>query len=112
MVNSKKDILKNDVLKKFCKENGIAFIALFGSFARGEETSESDIDFIVRFKSTKSLFQIIEIRNKLSKILGRKVDLVTENSLSPYLKEKVMSEMEEVYVLNQCSLDRIQNLHI
>ncbi|HQJ61336.1 MAG TPA: nucleotidyltransferase family protein [bacterium] len=97
MVNSKKDILKNDELRKFCKENGIAFIALFGSFVRGEENSGSDIDLIVRFQNTRSLFQIIEIRNRLTEILGREVDLVTENSLSPYLKEKIMNEMEAIY---------------
>ena len=91
MVNSKKDILKNDELRKFCKENGIVFIALFGSFVRGEENSGSDIDLVVRFQNTRSLFQIIEIRNRLTEILGREVDLVTENSLSPYLKEKIMN---------------------
>ena len=97
MVESKKDILKNSELRNFCQENGIVFIALFGSFARGEENPDSDIDLMVRFSDTKSLFQIIEIKNKLTEIFGREVDLVTENSLSPYFKDKILDEMEEIY---------------
>ncbi len=97
MVESKKDIFKNSELRSFCQENGIVFIALFGSFARGEENPDSDIDLIVRFSDTKSLFQIIEMKNKLTEIFGREVDLVTENSLSPYFKDKILNEMEEIY---------------
>jgi len=52
---------------------------------------------MVRFSDTKSLFQIIEIKNKLTEIFGREIDLVTENSLSPYLKDKILNEMEEIY---------------
>ena len=97
MVETKRDILKNSELSGFCQENGIVFVALFGSFARGEEKPDSDIDLMVRFSDTKSLFQIIEIKNKLTEIFGREIDLVTENSLSPYLKDKILNEMEEIY---------------
>jgi uncharacterized protein len=96
MVENKRDILKNSELSGFCQENGIVFVALFGSFARGDEKPDSDIDLMVRFSDTKSLFQIIEIKNKLTEIFGREIDLVTENSLSPYLKDKILNEMEEV----------------
>ncbi|HDT11466.1 MAG TPA: hypothetical protein ENN58_01870 [bacterium] len=97
MVETKRDILKNSELSSFCQENGIVFVALFGSFARGDEKPDSDIDLMVRFSDTKSLFQIIEIKNKLTEIFGREIDLVTENSLSPYLKDKILNEMEEIY---------------
>ncbi len=53
-------------------------IGLFGSFARGEEHSESDIDILVKFKETISLLDLVKIHNELSLKLGKKIDLVTE----------------------------------
>ncbi|MCK4345636.1 MAG: nucleotidyltransferase family protein [Bacteroidales bacterium] len=61
-----------------------ARIGVFGSFARDEDTPESDIDILVRFKQTISLFELVRIERELTSILGKKVDLVTE----PALKNK------------------------
>ena len=61
-----------------------ARIGVFGSFAREEDTPESDIDILVRFKQTISLFELVRIERELTSILGKKVDLVTE----PALKNK------------------------
>lgn len=61
-----------------------ARIGVFGSFAREEDTPESDIDILVRFKQTISLFDLVKIERELTSILGKKVDLVTE----PALKNK------------------------
>lgn len=80
-----------------CKNNDISFLGLFGSYSRREQKKESDIDFLTRFSKRKSLLDHVRIERELSEILGIKVDLVTEKSLSPYLVEKIKSELKTVY---------------
>ena len=70
---------------------------LFGSFARGEETGESDIDLIADFVRRKSLLELIRIEREFSERLGRKVELLTEPALSPYLRERILRESRVVY---------------
>jgi uncharacterized protein len=60
-------------------------IAIFGSYARGEADNNSDIDILVRFARPKSLIQIVQIEDEIRKSIHMKVDLVTENAVSPYL---------------------------
>jgi len=65
---------------------GVWKVALFGSVARGEESSESDIDILVQFKEPIGLFALARLKRSLSEKLGRNVDLVTEGALSPYIR--------------------------
>ena len=61
-------------------------IGIFGSYSRNEESKKSDIDILVDFKEQKSILDLIEIEMELAEALKRKVDLVTETSVHPYLK--------------------------
>jgi predicted nucleotidyltransferase len=72
-------------------------IALFGSYVRGEEKQGSDIDIIVEFSERKSLLELVRIERELSEVLGIKVDLLTEKSISPYLIDTIRDEMEVIY---------------
>lgn len=81
-----------DKLIEICKRNDIVFLSVFGSFARGESTAQSDVDFLVRFSRRKSLLDLVRIEREFSEALGRKVGLLTENSVSPYLRERIKSE--------------------
>ncbi|MEA3486007.1 MAG: nucleotidyltransferase family protein, partial [Candidatus Aerophobetes bacterium] len=65
------------------KNQGARKIAVFGSYVRGEEKPESDIDVIVDFSDRKSLLELVRIERELSKALGIKVDLLTQKSISP-----------------------------
>ena len=56
-------------------------VGVFGSYARSEQDSDSDIDILVKFKETKSLLELVKIENELSEKLGIKVDLVTEGAI-------------------------------
>jgi len=86
-------------LAEICRKNDIVFMAVFGSFARGEQNRRSDIDIAVEFdrNSEKSLLDLVRIENELRKIFRRKVDLVVLNSLSPYIIEDVKKEMWVIY---------------
>lgn len=58
-------------------------IAIFGSVARGDETAESDIDFLVDFRSGASLFDLVRMQDDLEALLGRSVDVVSSGGLLP-----------------------------
>ncbi len=82
---------------QICKSNDISMIGLFGSIARGDSRSNSDIDILIKLSKPKSLLSIIKIERILSETLGRKVDLVTEKAISPYLRDRILSEMTVLY---------------
>jgi uncharacterized protein len=80
-----------------CRQHDVSMIGLFGSMARGEARKQSDIDLIVRFSKRKSLLAVVKLERELTEALGRKVDLLTEGALSPYLRERILNEMRVVY---------------
>jgi predicted nucleotidyltransferase len=74
-------------------------MAIFGSFARGEQKKKSDIDIAIEFEkgSQKSLLDLVRIENELRRIFKRKVDLGIFSSLNPYIMEDVKKEMRIIY---------------
>lgn len=72
-------------------------LSLFGSMAKGEETPESDVDLLVTFSQPVTLLQMVAFERELSEALGVKVDVVTEGSLSPYLRKQILKERQLVY---------------
>lgn len=87
----------NEIIINYLKENDAKCISIFGSYARGEEGPSSDIDIIVSFSTKKSLLDLIRIERELSKILNRKINLLTEKSISPYMIESIRKEMVIIY---------------
>jgi hypothetical protein len=77
----------------FRKNYSIENLGIFGSFAREDNTQTSDIDILVRFSQPLGFFKFIELENYLTKLLGRKVDLVTERALKPAIKNDVLREV-------------------
>jgi predicted nucleotidyltransferase len=86
-------------LAEICRKNDIVFMAIFGSFVRGEQNRKSDIDIAIEFErnSEKSLLDLVRIENELRKVFKRKVDLGTFSSLNPYIVEDVKNEMRVIY---------------
>ena len=80
-----------------CKANDIAMVGIFGSMARGEQTERSDIDLLVRPAKPKSLLSLVALEREISSALGRRVDLLTEKALSPYLRDRILSELQVLY---------------
>jgi len=86
-----------DKLIGLCPENDIAMLGVFGSTARGEATKSSDVDLLVRFSKPKSLLSAVALERRLSDAIGRPVDLVTEAALSPYLRDRILQDVEVLY---------------
>ncbi|MFO8109541.1 MAG: nucleotidyltransferase family protein [Thermoplasmata archaeon] len=81
------------ILKKRYK---VKEIRLFGSYVRGEEQEGSDLDILVEFHDTISLFDFVELKHYLEEILDVKVDLVMDSALKPRIGRYIKSEV--VYV--------------
>ena len=80
-----------------CRNNAVTSVGVFGSMARGEATPQSDIDLLVEFGERKSLLDVIRLRRELSMALGREVDLLTKEAISPYLRERILAEVQTIY---------------
>jgi predicted nucleotidyltransferase len=94
-MNNKKIFEKTAFL--YLQKNDVSFAGLFGSCARGSSTYKSDIDLLVRFSKPKSLFDLVRMENDLSTLLHKKVDLVTELSISPYMRDGILRDLKPIY---------------
>lgn len=79
------------------RQAGIRRAAVFGSFARGEATKESDIDLLVEFEGQKTLLDLAALKMRLEHTLGIPVDLITYQSLSPLLRDSILREQLPLY---------------
>ena len=80
-------------IQKIASRCGIGNLRVFGSVARGESGPASDIDFLVDLEPGRDLLDLIAAKQDLEDLLGRKVDITTERSLSPYMREFVMKDL-------------------
>lgn len=93
-----KDLSINDIFEilqtnqYLLKKYSVRKIGLFGSYIRKEETKKSDIDFLVDFEE-KSFDNFINLVFELEKIFNRKVDLLTEKGISPYMLPYIKNEV-------------------
>lgn len=88
------DVLKskrNDILR-LAAQHGARHVRVFGSAARGEAAPTSDIDLLVRMDRGRSLLDLIKLSQELESVLHRKVDILTDEGLSPYLQQRILDE--------------------
>ena len=85
------------IIAKLAKENHISYLALFGSHARGEQKKDSDIDLLVEFSKPIGLLHLIHTEHQLEDALGKKVDLITKNGLSKYIKPYIQDDLLTIY---------------
>jgi uncharacterized protein len=72
--------------------HGASNVRVFGSVGRGEQGTSSDLDLLVDMAKGRSLFDLIALSNDLEESLGVEVDVLTEASLSPYIRDRVLDE--------------------
>lgn len=71
----------------------VSRIGVFGSFARGEANESSDVDILVEFSQTVGLFHFLELQQRLSEIVERRVDLGEPESIKPLIKDSILVEV-------------------
>ena len=84
---------KRNELLKIASKYGVSNIRVFGSVVRGEEKKTSDIDFLVSQGKGVSLFEIVRFKREVEKLLKRKTDIILEDSVSKFLKDKIFKEV-------------------
>jgi len=93
MTDVQSQLIKNrDEILSIAAKHGAYNVRLFGSAVRGETTDTSDIDLLVDFEEGRSLFDLIALKQDLEDMLGREVDVVTNEALHWYIREQVMNE--------------------
>jgi predicted nucleotidyltransferase len=90
MTNSTKKI-------SLLKKRGVKKAAVFGSVARGEQTSKSDIDLLVEFQATPTLLEMARLQRELEHITKKPVDLVTYRSLHPLIRRRILRDQKVLY---------------
>jgi len=93
-----KDIAKiKKKITPILKSHDIKKAAVFGSFVRGENSKNSDIDILIEFrKDDKSLLDLVGLKLELEKKLSKKVDVLTYNSLHPLLRNIILKEQKAI----------------
>jgi predicted nucleotidyltransferase len=79
--------------------NAIKSVAVFGSYVNGQPREDSDVDVLVRFDEDAEIgfFEYVRIQRHLSAAVGLKVDMVTPEALSRFIKQQVIEEAEVIY---------------
>jgi len=83
---------KSSEIKRISSKHGAHHIRIFGSVAKNTASIDSDVDFLVDLDETRSLIDLGGLLMDLQELLGCKVDVVTENGLHWYLKDKILQE--------------------
>jgi hypothetical protein len=83
-----KEIIREELEERY----RVKSIAIFGSYVRGEEKEESDIDLLVEFNGPVSLLHMVSVEDYLSDLLGMKVDLVPRKNIREELREVIIKE--------------------
>jgi predicted nucleotidyltransferase len=74
----------------------VSYLGVFGSYVRGEQKPGSDLDILVEFSRTPTIFKVVNLENYLSDALGVKVDLAMKDVLKPNIDKHILSEVEAV----------------
>ena len=79
-------------ITRIAAEHGARNVRVFGSVGRGEAGAKSDLDLLVEMVDGRSLFDLIALSEELEEVLGVDVDVLTEGSLSPYMRDRILAE--------------------
>lgn len=82
--------------KELKEQYGVVVIGVFGSYARGEQSENSDVDILVEFERPIGFVRFIKLEDYFSQLLGIKADLVTPKALKPYMGEQILREVQYV----------------
>ena len=81
-----------EAILRLAATHGARNVRVFGSVARGEAGVESDVDVLVSMEPGRTLLDLIGLSQDLERLLGRRVDVVSDGGLSPYLRDRILAE--------------------
>ena len=79
-------------IQEIAGRHGARHVRVFGSLARGSGGEDSDLDLLISLEQGRSLLDLVALKHELEDVLGRPVDVVTDRSLSPHLRDRVLRE--------------------
>lgn len=79
------------------RREGVEKAAIFGSYARGQQKKNSDIDILVQMKTGKTLFDLAGLKIALEEKLKKEVDVITYKSLHPKLRDEILKSQHVIY---------------
>lgn len=85
-------VAKREEILRLAARHGAYNVRVFGSVARGEARPDSDVDLLVEMEKGRSLLDLVGLWQDLEEMLGRKVDVLTDGGLSPYLRDRIYAE--------------------
>lgn len=89
------DILREH-LAELTRKYRVSYLGIFGSYVRGEQGPESDLDILVEFEEAPGFFEFVRLEDYLSEVLGVKVDLVMKSALKSAIGKHILEEVVEV----------------
>jgi len=87
---------RREEILKLASAHGAYNVRVFGSVARGEDTESSDVDFLVSMEQGRNLFDQAGLLSDLQELLGRKVDVATDDSLYWLIRRRILREAKPV----------------
>jgi predicted nucleotidyltransferase len=93
------ELVDQNELTEYCRRNGLARLAVFGSIVTDEFRPDSDIDLLVTFEPDAQIgfLAFSRMQRELSELFGRKVDLVPQKGLKPAIRKSVLDSAEVLY---------------
>ncbi len=83
-------------LPRLPEEFSVKSLGLFGSYLRGEQKRDSDLDILVEFTEIPGMFRYLALERDLSRVLGAPVDLVMKEALKPAIGKRILNEVRQV----------------
>ncbi|HKZ57817.1 MAG TPA: nucleotidyltransferase family protein [Thermodesulfovibrionales bacterium] len=78
------------------EQYGLKEIGIFGSYVKGEQNEESDLDILIELEKPIGFVKFMKLENVLSRLIGIRVELVTKKALKPYIGQRILQEVEYV----------------
>jgi predicted nucleotidyltransferase len=79
-------------IREIAHRHGVERVRVFGSEARGEAGPQSDVDLLIRFAPGRGFRDLMDFCEEIEEALARKVDVITEDGLSPFIRQRVLRE--------------------
>jgi len=90
------DNIKNKI-SPILKKYGVKRAGVFGSFSRGEDTPQSDVDILISIGKPMGMFAYMQMKREIEFVLEKKIDIVTEKSINKFIRPYIIKEVKQIY---------------